>query len=42
MRTYNVLHIPYFKHITVFDDNIIHMHGPELVKILRERDEMNS
>ena len=36
-----VLHIPHFKHVAVFDDNIIHVRGLELVKILRERDEMD-
>ena len=36
------LHVLYFKHVAIFHDDIIHVHGLELVEILWERDEVDS
>lgn len=35
------LHVPDFKDVTVFDDDVVHVHGLELVEVFREGDQMD-
>lgn len=35
------LHIPNFKLVSILDNNVVHVHGPELGEVPGERDEMN-